>query len=94
MFHIFLFSVMIMVYVILKRGAYIYFIFTGYSSYGIITLSVCAYMYMYVYIHYIYQYMYVYIYIYAYVYYVYMNMSVHVVLCYVSILYVFYCTFV
>ena len=39
---IFLFSFMIMVYVIFRRGAYIEFIFTTYSSYGIITLSVCA----------------------------------------------------
>ena len=40
---------MIVIYAIFRRDAYIDFIYTTYSSYGIITLSVCMFVYIHVY---------------------------------------------
>ena len=40
---------MIVIYAIFRWGAYVYFIYTTYSSYDIITLSVCVYVYIYIY---------------------------------------------
>ena len=47
----FILSFMIVIYVIFRRGAYIDVIHTTYSSYSIITLSVCIYIYIYIYIY-------------------------------------------